>query len=58
MPDVVGLSVDDAQALLDEAGYTSVVRGFGELFGEGVKETEPAAGEKLKKGEEVTLWTW
>ncbi len=58
VPDVVGLSVEDAQALLDEAGYTSVVRGFGELFGEGVKETEPAAGEKLKKGEEVTLWTW
>lgn len=58
VPDVVGLSVEDAEALLDEAGYTSVVRGFGELFGEGVKETEPAAGEKLKKGEEVTLWTW
>ncbi len=58
VPDVAGLSVEDAQALLDEAGYTSVVRGFGELFGEGVQETEPAAGEKLKKGEEVTLWTW
>lgn len=58
VPDVVGLPVEDAQALLDEAGYTSVVRGFGELFDEGVKETEPAAGEKLKKGEEVTIWTW
>ncbi|MFD6445566.1 Stk1 family PASTA domain-containing Ser/Thr kinase [Promicromonospora sp. NPDC060204] len=58
VPDVVGMSVEDAQALLDEAGYTSTVRGFGELFDEGVKETEPVAGEKLKKGEEVTIWTW
>ncbi|MGW2094854.1 Stk1 family PASTA domain-containing Ser/Thr kinase [Promicromonospora sukumoe] len=58
VPDVAGLSVEDAQAVLDEAGYPSVVLGFGELFGEGVKETEPAAGEKLKKGEEVTIWTW
>ncbi|MFI2365286.1 Stk1 family PASTA domain-containing Ser/Thr kinase [Promicromonospora sp. NPDC019610] len=58
VPDVVGMSVEDAQALLDEAGYSSAVRGFGELFDEGVKETEPAAGEKLKKGEEVTIWTW
>jgi serine/threonine-protein kinase len=52
------MSLEDAQAVLDEAGYTWVVRGFGELFGEGVKETEPAPGEKLKKGGEVTLWTW
>jgi serine/threonine-protein kinase len=58
VPDVLGMSLEDAQAVLDEAGYTWVVRGFGELFGEGVKETEPAPGEKLKKGGEVTLWTW
>ncbi|GAB2480414.1 Stk1 family PASTA domain-containing Ser/Thr kinase [Promicromonospora xylanilytica] len=58
VPDVVGMSVEDAQTALEEAGYTVVVRGFGELFGDGVTETEPAAGERLKQGGEVTVWTW
>jgi serine/threonine-protein kinase len=57
VPDVVGLSVEDARAILEEAGYTVEVRGFGELFGEGVVETEPEAGKRLKPGGEVTIWT-
>jgi eukaryotic-like serine/threonine-protein kinase len=57
VPDVVGLSVEDATDVLEEAGYTVVVRGFGELFGEGVRETEPAAGKRLKQGGQVTIWT-
>jgi serine/threonine-protein kinase len=58
VPDVVGMSVEDAQATLEEAGYTIVLRGFGELFGDGVTETKPAAGKHLKQGGEVTVWTW
>ncbi|WP_189667671.1 Stk1 family PASTA domain-containing Ser/Thr kinase [Promicromonospora soli] len=58
VPDVVGISVEDAKKVLKEAGYKVEVRGFGELFGEGVQETEPAAGELLKQGESVTIWTW
>jgi beta-lactam-binding protein with PASTA domain len=58
VPDVVGISVEDAKKVLKEAGYKVDVRGFGELFGEGVQETEPAAGELLKQGESVTIWTW
>ncbi|WP_369374234.1 Stk1 family PASTA domain-containing Ser/Thr kinase [Promicromonospora sp. Populi] len=57
VPDVVGMSVEDAQALLERAGYTSVVRGFGEIFGEGVTATEPTAGTELEQGAEVTIWT-
>jgi serine/threonine-protein kinase len=56
VPDVAGMSVKDAQELLEKAGYTVDVRGFGELFG-GVLETDPAAGEELERGGEVTLWT-
>ncbi|WP_165362856.1 Stk1 family PASTA domain-containing Ser/Thr kinase [Promicromonospora panici] len=57
VPDVVGLSVEDATAVLKEAGYTVAVRGFGELLADGVVETEPAAGERLKPGGKVTIWT-
>ncbi|MFC8801533.1 Stk1 family PASTA domain-containing Ser/Thr kinase [Promicromonospora sp. NPDC057138] len=57
VPDVVGLSVEDATAVLEKAGYTVVVRGFGELFGEGVIETEPVAGKHLKQGGKVTILT-
>lgn len=57
VPDVVGMSVEDAKDRLEKAGYTVVVRGFGELFGEGVLETEPTAGERLKQGGKVTIWT-
>ncbi|MEU4362112.1 Stk1 family PASTA domain-containing Ser/Thr kinase [Promicromonospora sp. NPDC023987] len=58
VPDVVGMSVEDARTTLEEAGYTVVLRGFGELFGDGVTETRPAAGKHLKQGGEVTVWTW
>jgi serine/threonine-protein kinase len=58
VPDVVGRSVEEAQAALEETGYTVVVRGFGELFGDGVTRTDPAAGERLEQGGEVTVWTW
>jgi serine/threonine-protein kinase len=57
VPDVVGMSVEDAQAALEKAGYKVKVRGFGELFGEGVLETDPVAGEQLKQGGKVTIWT-
>lgn len=57
VPDVVGMSVEDAQKTLEKAGYTVEIRGFGELFGEGVLETDPVAGEQLKQGAEVTIWT-
>lgn len=57
VPDVVGLSVEDATTVLEDAGYTVEVRGFGELFGDGVIETEPAAGKRLKQGGEVIIWT-
>ncbi|MFI6425210.1 Stk1 family PASTA domain-containing Ser/Thr kinase [Promicromonospora sp. NPDC050880] len=58
VPDVVGLSVEEATTTLEDAGYRVTVRGFGELFGEGVVETEPSAGERLKQGAEVTIWTF
>ena len=58
VPDVVGMSVEEAEDLLEKAGFTSVVRGFGELFADGVTGTEPAAGKHLKQGGEVTVWTW
>ncbi|MDR7384930.1 Stk1 family PASTA domain-containing Ser/Thr kinase [Promicromonospora iranensis] len=57
VPDVAGMSVADAQEVLEKAGYKVQVRGFGELFGEGVLETEPVAGEQLKQGGKVTIWT-
>lgn len=57
VPDVLGLSVDEATAVLEEAGYEVDVRGFGELFGDGVIETEPAAGERLRRGGTVTILT-
>jgi serine/threonine-protein kinase len=57
VPDVVGMSVEDAQALLEQAGYTVDVHGFGELFTDGVVETDPVAGEQLEQGGEVTIWT-
>jgi serine/threonine-protein kinase len=56
VPDVVGMTVEEAQALLEKAGYTVDVRGFGELFG-GVLESDPAAGEELEQGGEVVIWT-
>ena len=58
VPDVVGMSVEDARTTLEEAGYTVVVRGFGELFGDGVTETDPKAGKRLEQGGEITVWTW
>lgn len=58
VPDVVDLSVEEATAKLEEAGYEVELRGFGELFGEGVVETEPAAGERLKRGGTVVIWTF
>ncbi len=58
VPDVTGMSVEDATDLLEKAGYTVVVRGFGGLFGDGVTATEPTAGKKLKQGGQVTIWTW
>jgi len=57
VPDVIGLSVEDATTVLETAGYTVVVRGFGELFSDGVIETRPVAGKRLKLGGEVTIWT-
>jgi serine/threonine-protein kinase len=57
VPDVVGMSVEDAQDTLEKAGYEVELRGFGELFGEGVVETDPVAGEQLKQGGTVTIWT-
>ncbi|WP_454858010.1 Stk1 family PASTA domain-containing Ser/Thr kinase [Promicromonospora soli] len=57
VPDVVGLSVEDATKVLEKAGYEVALRGFGELFGEGVVETEPEAGKRLKPGGKVTIWT-
>jgi serine/threonine-protein kinase len=57
VPDVVGMSVEDAQDTLEKAGYEVELRGFGELFGEGVLETDPVAGEQLKQGGTVTIWT-
>lgn len=58
VPDVVGMSVEDAQATLEDAGYTVELRGFGELFGDGVTEMKPKAGKRLEPGGEVTIWTW
>lgn len=58
VPDVTGMSVEDATNLLEKAGYTVALRGFGGLFGDGVMETEPAAGKRLKQGDEVKIWTW
>ncbi|MEU4384267.1 Stk1 family PASTA domain-containing Ser/Thr kinase [Promicromonospora sp. NPDC023805] len=56
VPDVVGMTVEEARGLLEKAGYDVDVRGFGELFG-GVLESDPAAGEQLEQGGVVTIWT-
>jgi len=56
VPAVAGMTVEEAQELLEKAGYTVEVRGFGELFG-GVLDSDPAAGEELEKGGEVVIWT-
>lgn len=56
VPDVVGMTVEEAEGLLEKAGYEVEVRGFGELFG-GVLESDPAAGEQLEQGGVVTIWT-
>lgn len=57
VPDVLGLSVEEATTVLEEAGYEVDVRGFGELLADGVIETEPVAGEHLEQGATVTIWT-
>lgn len=58
VPDVVDLSLEEATEVLEEAGYVVVPRGFGEIFGKGVVETDPAAGEQLAPGGEVVVWTF
>ncbi|HEV6953482.1 MAG TPA: Stk1 family PASTA domain-containing Ser/Thr kinase [Promicromonospora sp.] len=58
VPDVVDLPLDEATEVLEEAGYVVVPRGFGEIFGKGVVETDPAAGEQLAPGGEVVVWTF
>ncbi|WP_103062826.1 Stk1 family PASTA domain-containing Ser/Thr kinase [Actinomyces qiguomingii] len=55
VPDVSGMSEEDAIATLEEAGLdTRVSRIMGGLFGT-VHSTDPAAGERVRKGSRVTL---
>ena len=57
VPDVVGLSEGDAKAALEAAGFTvhsDLVVGLGSVPGD-VVDQDPAAGTRLRKGDEVVI---
>jgi hypothetical protein len=58
VPDVIGLSVDDARSRLGAAGYQTTVDGggfFGPSGGDTVAEQEPAAGATVGGGATIHL---
>jgi serine/threonine-protein kinase len=56
VPDVVGMSLDEATAELEDAGFeVDKDRGLFGLFGDTVEEQSPAAGDKAPKGSTVTV---
>lgn len=56
VPDVVGMSVDEATAKLKDAGFeVDEDRGLLGLFADTVKSQSPSAGDKAPKGSEVTV---
>jgi beta-lactam-binding protein with PASTA domain len=58
VPDVVGLTVDDAQARLDAKGYDSTVSGggfFGPDGSDTVAEQDPPAGAAVAGGATIHL---
>ncbi|MFE5210732.1 Stk1 family PASTA domain-containing Ser/Thr kinase [Streptomyces sp. NPDC056600] len=56
VPDVTGLSADEATAELEEAGFeVDEDRGLFGIFGDTVKSQSPEAGDKAPKGSTVTV---
>ena len=59
VPDVVGISAEDAQAELEEAGFTSVTveqRADPEAEEGSVLESDPAAGEEIAPDDPIVLY--
>jgi len=57
VPDVTGLSQDDAEQQLEDAGFTSTVetKASSDVDSGLVIETDPAGGEMARRGSEVTV---
>ncbi|MER5477947.1 Stk1 family PASTA domain-containing Ser/Thr kinase [Streptomyces sp. NPDC002734] len=56
VPDVTGMSADEATAELEEAGFeVDEDRGLFGIFGDTVKSQSPEAGDKAPKGSTVTV---
>ncbi|MBK5232105.1 MAG: PASTA domain-containing protein [Thermoleophilia bacterium] len=58
IPDVSGQSQSDAEAALEDAGFTATIetKPSSDIDSGDAIETDPAAGESLKRGSEVTLF--
>ncbi|WP_326795428.1 Stk1 family PASTA domain-containing Ser/Thr kinase [Streptomyces sp. NBC_01808] len=54
VPDVVDMSVDDAEQTLEDAGFSADVNQI--FFGDTVWRQSPDDGEEAPRGSEITLW--
>ncbi|MCR2051900.1 Stk1 family PASTA domain-containing Ser/Thr kinase [Actinomyces bowdenii] len=58
VPDVTGMSEDDAKETLEDAGFkVDVKRRLGGAF-DSVRSTDPAPGTRVKPGSTVTIYVW